>query len=236
MKKVLIGLIISFSLFASLAFAGQETIKDDNDGLMGYILVNTGIQQGNNDVGHWTDITTIPELKGDTGQNGLNGDKGDTGQVGDKGDIGLQGIQGISGLNGKDVDPQELNRLNSKNLEQDNRINNLDSRVGELEKTQYVVRTEVKFIREKYLEVGIYGEYNVGRGVCSEVGLNIVIPIGDSYLDRENKKTNERLARIEAQLEERTIQETKTIETKNADGSTTIQIDHSGELLVINKF
>ena len=237
MAVELIALVVLVMLLNN-AFAGVETIKDDNDGNKGYILINTGIQQGGNDVGHWTDITTIPELKGEKGdtgeqgiqgvagidglngqdgidgqngldgQQGIQGDKGDIGNagldgadgqkgdVGNKGDTGLQGIQGFSGLNGlngKDVDPKEVKRL-------DDRIDGVSNRVSKLEKTQYVIRTELKFIREKHLEVGVYGEYNVGRSLCSEVGLNIVIPIGEGYQDRENKKVNARLDRIEQYL------------------------------------
>jgi len=246
MKKTMFKFLMAVELIALVvlvmllnnAFAGVETIKDDNDGNKGYILINTGIQQGGNDVGHWTDITTIPELKGEKGdtgeqgiqgvagidglngqdgidgqngldgQQGIQGDKGDIGNagldgadgqkgdVGNKGDTGLQGIQGFSGLNGlngKDVDPKEVKRL-------DDRIDGVSNRVSKLEKTQYVIRTELKFIREKHLEVGVYGEYNVGRSLCSEVGLNIVIPIGEGYQDRENKKVNARLDRIEQYL------------------------------------
>jgi len=126
MKKALL-VVIGLFLFTSLSFAGQETIKDDNDGNKGDIFVNTGTQQGNNDIGHWTDITTIPELKGEQGVqgvqgiagfDGLNGINGLDGQNGldgytpikgvdyfdglngDKGDTGEQGIQGFTGEQG----------------------------------------------------------------------------------------------------------------------------------------
>ena len=72
-KSILWLVVIGLVLFSSMAFAGVETIKDNNDGNKGYILINTGEQQGGNDVGHWTDISDVPELKGD------KGDKGDTG-------------------------------------------------------------------------------------------------------------------------------------------------------------
>jgi len=107
MRKALL-VVIGLFLFTSLVFAGQETIKDDNDGNKGYILINTGIQQGGNDVGHWTDITTIPELKGEqgiagiNGLNGINGLDGQNGLDGLKGDTGEQGIAGFDGLNGID--------------------------------------------------------------------------------------------------------------------------------------
>ena len=167
-------------------------------------------------------INGIDGVKGDTG------DKGNKGDLGNKGDIGLQGlqgIQGITGLNGKDVNPKEVKRL-------DNRIDDVSNRVSKLEKTQFVVKTELKFIREKHLEVGVYGEYNVGRSVCSEVGLNIVIPIGESYLDRENKRINTRLDRLEQNLGQSAVI-TKVVDTKGNTKSISIS---QGQLAVSGKF
>jgi hypothetical protein len=107
MRKALL-VVIGLFLFTSLAYAGQETIKDDNDGNKGDIFVNTGTQQGNNDIGHWTDITTIPELKGEqgiAGFDGLNGINGLDGQNGLDGYTPIKGVDyfdGIDGINGED--------------------------------------------------------------------------------------------------------------------------------------
>ena len=100
-KLFILGLVLMGVLlyFVSQARAGIETVKDNNDGNIGDILVNSGTKNGNSDVGHWVDPIDIPELKGD------------------KGDTGLQGIQGIAGLNGKDgKDGQDgINGLNGIN-------------------------------------------------------------------------------------------------------------------------
>lgn len=146
---LLIGIVNAFAVVEG----GVETVKDNNDGNKGYILINTGTQQGGNDVGHWTDIKDVPELKGDKGdkgdigdtglqglqgidgQNGLDGfngakgDTGDQGNIGDKGDIGLQGLQGIQGLiglqgiAGKDIDPVVVTNLQNTDTLLDNKIN-----------------------------------------------------------------------------------------------------------------
>jgi hypothetical protein len=294
MKRVIV-LVIGFILLTSLAFGGVETVKDDNDGVKGTILINTGNKNGNSDVGHWTDITTIPELKGAKGDNGLNGKdgtngldgingidgigiKGDTGDKGDKGDRGLDfDSTEVIRLDGR-IDTETTDRILGDNLLQNNlntetkqrkkadrrlnrkinkvdkesiirddierterivndnilqnnintetsqrivgdtnlnnkindtngRINSVSKRVSDLEATQYVVRGELKFIRERHLEVGVYGEYNVGRSTCSEIGLNIVIPIGKSYIDRELDKNNSRLVKLEALLGTPEVQE-----------------------------
>ena len=362
MRKALL-VVIGLFLFTSLSFAGQETIKDDNDGNKGYILINTGIQQGGNDVGHWTDITTIPELKGEqgiagfdglNGINGLDGQNGLDGYTPIKGINYFDGIDGINGEDGLDFDPAEVIRLDGRidtetfdrisgdNLLQDNinnettqrvngditlnkkinketsqrkiadtklnnkivnettnrkqadkvlqnninvvdtnsrnrdnvlqenintettgringdnflnsrindtnivvdnhsktlqdhenRISNLNGRVGKLEKTQVNIRTEVKFIREKHLEVGVYSTYSTTRSACAEVGLNVVIPIGESYLDRENTKINARLDKIDKQLGNSTVI-TKTLDSKGNTKS--LQISQ-GQLSINGEF
>ena len=126
------------------------------------------------------------------------------------------------------VDTTLQNNINSTN----SRIDDVSNRVSKLEKTQYVIKTELKFIREKRLEVGVYTEYNVGRNVCSEVGLNIVIPIGDSYLDRENKKINSRLDRLEQKVGGATIIE-RTLDKKGKVKSISIS---QGQLAVNGEF
>jgi hypothetical protein len=113
-----------------------------------------------------------------------------------------------------------------------NRVDNVEHRVKKLEKTQYVIHGELKFVREKHLEVGIYTEYNVGRSVCSEVGINIIIPIGESYLDRENKKINSRLTALENKGGIATVIE-RTVDTKGKVKSISIT---EGTLLVNGEF
>jgi len=72
-------------------------VTDDNNGNAGYIFISTGQNNGKDSVGHWTDINTIPELKGEKGDAGAQGLQGIQGI---KGDTGVQGIQGLQGLNG----------------------------------------------------------------------------------------------------------------------------------------
>jgi hypothetical protein len=128
----------------------------------------------------------------------------------------------------KDADTKLDNRINDTN----SRIDDVSNRVSKLEKTQFVVKTELKFVREKHLEVGVYGEYNVGRSVCSEVGLNIVIPIGESYLDRENKKINARLDRLEQKVGTSAVI-TRTVDNKGKLKSINI---NQGQIMVNGEF
>ena len=167
-------------------------------------------------------------IKGVDYFDGLNGNDG----------LSIKGDQGDQGLAGKDVDPitvtnlqntdlalqnninnETINRTNTNNKLQDNinntnsRIDNTNNRVDKLEQMQINVRTELKFIRERHLEVGLYTVYSTTRSVMSEVGLNIVIPIGESYQDREAKKVNARLNRLEKQMGNSAVIE-KTLDSR----------------------
>jgi len=378
MKNKIWGLVvIGLFLFTSLAFAGTETIKDDNDGNKGNILINTGTQQGNNDVGHWTDITTIPELKGEKGDIGTNGLDGYTPIKNVDYFDGINGLNGIDGLsikgdkgdkgdNGLDFDPAEvirldgkidtettnrikgdnklnkkINKINNNSIDRDivlqdninvvkddlnietkqrkqadkaekrarilgdkklqnnintvdtnsknrdttlqnninnealtrfnedtslnnritdvanfnnyinerqdrtlanheSRLNNHEGRLGKLEETQFNIRGEVQFIREKNFTVGVYGKYNTNRQVCSEVGLSITIGIGKSWTEREIDKVNDKVAKLEAliqkQLERAGGEDVKVIKTENNNGSTTFSIDMDGTAKVLKRF
>ena len=167
--------------------------------------------------------------KGDTGSQGIKGDLGDKGDMGDKGD---QGLQGLIGLNGKDVDPSTVTNLqntdttlNNRINDTNNKLNGVSKRVSRLERTQFVIHGELKFIREKHLEVGVYTEYNIGRSKVSEVGIAITVPIGESYLDRENKQIKSRLDRLERSVGQTAVIE-KTVDEKGNTKS--IRISRAG--------
>jgi hypothetical protein len=303
MKKVIL-IVIGLFLLTSLGYcAGVETVKDDNDGNKGYILINTGTKNGNSDIGHWTDISTVPELKGEQGEQGLpgigidgkegytpiknvdyfDGKDGINGVgVDGKDGVGIQGLQGDKGdkgEQGKDVDPETVtnlqneditlqNNLNTETIERVNgddflntmidntnlavdnhsktlqnhesRLNNHESRLGKLEDTQFNLRGELKFIREKNFEVGIYSKYNTNSNVCSEVGLSITIGIGNSWTERElesvNKKVSELQKSMEKILQKAGGNDIAVEKTQNKDGTTTFSVDKTGTMKILKKF
>jgi len=143
-------------------------------------------------------------------------------------DVNLQNNINNEATTRATADTNLQNNINSAN----SRIDNVDERVSALEKTQFVIKTELKFIREKRLEVGVYTEYNVGRNSCSEIGINVVIPIGNSYLDRENKKINSRLDRLEQKIGGATTIE-RTLDSKGKVKSISIS---QGQLAVNGEF
>jgi len=205
----------------------------------------------------YTPIKNIDYFDGLNGINGVDGLDGLTPIKGVDYFDGTNGVDGLNGVNGKDVDPIEVSRLDNRidtsntninseatvrssadtklqnNINSANsRIDDVSNRVSKLERTQYVVKTELKFIREKHLEVGVYTEYNAGRNVVSEVGLNIVIPIGESYLDRENKKINARLTALEHKVGTAAVIE-RTVDSKGNVKSISIT---EGQLRVNGQF
>jgi hypothetical protein len=81
MSKRIICLVIGLLLLTSLGYCANVT--DSNKGSKNYILINDGTGQGHK--GTWTDITTIPSLKG---EQGITGKTGKDGQKGERGDTG----------------------------------------------------------------------------------------------------------------------------------------------------
>jgi hypothetical protein len=144
--------------------------------------------------------------KGDKGDIGNEGDKGDNGEKGNTGDTGLQGLQGIqglegiTGLNGKDVDPKEVKRLDNKNAEQDNKINDLDHRVGKLEQTQYVAEFDFRIYDSKRLTISPFIRQNFTRSTLDTIGVKFTIKLGASYEEKLIAKQNKRLEVIEKKL------------------------------------
>jgi hypothetical protein len=128
----ILGLIVAGLLLVGIANGYCASVTDDGKGNKGYILINNGKGQGHQ--GSWTDITTIPELKGAKGDKGeqgiagLNGNNGKDGINGLNGKDGQQGTQGFKGDkgdkgdNGKDVDPTIVTNLqNGINTEKNDR-------------------------------------------------------------------------------------------------------------------
>jgi len=222
MKKALL-VVIGLFLFTSLSFAGQETIKDDNDGNKGDIFVNTGTQQGNNDIGHWTDITTIPELKGEQGVqgeqgiagfdgingiDGLNGDRGDTGEQGIQGFTGEQGIQGIQGIQGLignigntgEQGIQGVQGVQGKTGVKGDKGDKGDRGLrGKGLKDQYKAGVGLRIFDTKRTqgEIAYYRDFN---NQANEIVAKITIKLGSSFEEREIAKTNSRLDRLEKQI------------------------------------
>lgn len=251
----LIGITL---FFVGKVFASN--VSDTGNGTKGYILVNTdnkhqgvwtdpsflkgekgdkgdkgeqGLQGFNGLNGKDVDPTTVTNLQNtdQTLQNNINIET----TTRENGDNLLQNNINMEALSRTSVETNSIDRdkvlqTNINNV--NDRVNDVEHRVSRLERTQYVLRGEVKFIREKHLEVGVYSEYNVGRSACSEVGVNVVIPIGESYQDRENKKIITRLTALEQKVGTATVIE-RTLDNKGKVKSISIS---QGQIAVNGEF
>jgi hypothetical protein len=224
-KKIVICLSMVL-FFTSLAFAkvdqtGYGSVLDMNNGNVGQILVNTGDDNGNADIGKWTDASF---LKGDVGETGAIGPQGISGadgytpiknvdyfdgQNGTSGTNGLDGktpikgidyndgISGIDGKNGKDVDPAVVNDLTNKINSNTSNINSLNNRVNQLEETQYIIGGEVRVYDSKKWQVKTFVDYTTTRQTVDRIGVRFTYKIGQSFEEKELSKLNARLNKLE---------------------------------------
>jgi hypothetical protein len=219
MLVLMLGLMIS----SAIAAPSYDTVKSTNENEAGYILVGTGLHQGSSEIGEWVKAGSIEELKGakgDKGDQGIQGIQGEKGDKGDKGDNGkdvdpstVLNLQNADTVLDSKVSAVSLNQT-AWNSRQDvtlkdhearitdntNKINDVDRRVQKLEKTQYVVETEVRLLDTKHMSVAPFVRHNATRGKLDTVGVRVTMKIGQSYEERELAKTNKRLAAVEAYL------------------------------------
>jgi hypothetical protein len=87
-----------------------------------------------------------------------------------------------------------ISNLNSK-------VDDLDSRVGKLEKTQYVAETEVRIYDNKHFTIKPFIRQNFTRSKLDTVGIRFTIKIGQSYEEKLIEETNVKISRTEARLE-----------------------------------
>lgn len=227
MKKLFLTFILVLSFVLPSYSATLGTVKDNNNGNKGDILINTGELNGKqNDIGTWVNPKDVPELKGekgDKGDTGLQGVKGDTGEQGVAGTDGKDGLNGIDGQDGKDVDPttvnnlqkgiddnltkvtnESTNRTNADKILQQNinntnsRVDNLDNRVGNLEKTQNIIGAEVRVYDSKKVTVTLFADYTQTRQMVDRAGIRFTYKIGESYQDKEMKRLEKRIEMLEA--------------------------------------
>lgn len=81
---------------------GYGSVLDNNNGSQGQVLVNTGQDNGNSDIGTWVDSSFLKGDKGDKGDTGASGQDGKDGIDGKNGVDGKDGVDGTDGQNGSD--------------------------------------------------------------------------------------------------------------------------------------
>lgn len=154
-----------------------------------------------------------PGLDGKDGQDGAPGPQGEKGDKGDKGDPGV-GVptggstgQVLGKVSGEDYDtgwidvltPEQLAEIlepiNEKNTQQDQRLDNLENRVSDLEDPQFILGLNVRLADTQKTTLNAFVDYSTNRGQVDRYGLRLTVKLGESY---EETLIKELMAKIEA--------------------------------------
>lgn len=127
---------------------------------------------------------------GKDGINGVNGETGDKGDVGKQGVKGEQGVKGNTGSQGKDVDPAKVK-------EQDNRIDELNNKVNELEKPQGIIGLEIRVHDSRKWTVTTFVDYAPERSNIDRYGVRFTYKVGKSYEEARLDELEARLKKLD---------------------------------------
>ena len=110
-------------------------------------------------------------------------------------------INGDNFLNNRINDTNIVVDSHSKTLQDhENRISNLNGRVGDLEATQYNVEGVLRVLDTKKTTIEIYNTYDTAHSREVAVGVRVTYKLGKSYQDKVNEKTEVRLSNLEKQI------------------------------------
>jgi len=163
-------------IFSTKIFAGGVT--DNNDGILGQILVSTGKNQGAKSEGHWTDSGF------------LKGDKGDAGAIGATGQQGIQGISGQNGIDGKSGTDGK-NGTDGKDGAKGDKGD-----TGKGLKDQYKIGVEFVLKETKRVEYITYYNYDWNND-SREIGFKIKIKLGKGWTETKIEELENRLNKLE---------------------------------------
>lgn len=92
------------------------------------------------------------------------------------------------------------NQLNNNINSVSNRVDNLDNRVGKLEKTQFKLQVGVRIFDSKRVQVVPYISQDFTRGCVDEAGIRVTLKLGQSYEEKLIAKQNQRLEALEKKI------------------------------------
>lgn len=232
--KITIAVLVGFILgvcWVGVASAKQPpgfgSVQDNNNGTTGQVLVNSGNDHGNSDIGTWVDSSFLKGEKGDTGRRGAKGDQGIQGEKGERGNrgyigkTGKDGKDGIDGVDGKDgvkgdrgkrgkigkkgkdgVDGEKGNKGDKGDRGKDvdkKTVNDLNNRLNKLEEPQFYFVPQVRLIDTKKWEVKPYSKFDVQDSFkFKEAGLKVTFKFGKSHEEKLIEELTEKVSKIEA--------------------------------------
>jgi hypothetical protein len=221
MRKCLVAVILVFSLLLlpSISLAsppeagwwvhekGSEdglwtNIQDDVDARILELIDEYGVGE--------------PGPQGPPGADGKDGQDGAPGPKGDKGDKGDPGVgvptggtagQVLGKVSNEDFDttwidvvtPEQLAELlepiNDKNIQQDQRLDNLENRMDDLEDPQFILGLNLRLKDTRKTTLNAFVDYSTNRGQVDRYGIRLTVKLGESY---EETLIKELMAKIEA--------------------------------------
>lgn len=93
-----------------------------------------------------------------------------------------------SQTNWNEKQDNSINSINKVNDTQDQQINDLDSRVNSLEKTQTILGGEIRVLDTKKWEIKVFADYSTERNMVDRTGVRFTYKFGESY---EEKRINQ---------------------------------------------
>jgi len=201
--SIIFGYCFIGSIFASQP-NGYGSVLDNNNGNQGDILVNTGNDNGQSDVGTWVDSDFLKGEDGRDGvdgQNGVNGEQGVQGEQGNEGIKGKEGKKGVEGKTGNKGDKGET----GKGLKNAREIQ-IEGVIKETKKTSW----SIYFIQD-------FANDN------NTIGAKVKVYIGQSYAEQVREELDKRLQKLEKHMDDVDLVESDNMEVVPTDTGFKIQ-------------
>lgn len=110
----------------------------------------------------------------------------------------------------------EINNIKEVNNRQDKQINDLDSRVDSLEKTQEIVGGEIRVLDTKKWEINVFADYSTTRNTVDRTGIRFTYKMGKSYEETRIEQLEAKLDKFISLQEEEVLSEGyEVVPTKN---------------------
>ena len=200
MKKLLLTILFVFCVVGnSIAVQppGFSSVQDVNDGTEGQILINTGDDHGNSDIGEWVDSDFLKGedgergIPGTNGINGIDGKNGNNGQDGNDGEDGEAGVNGTKGNEGKQGETGKEGKQGAKGdigLPGKGMKNPRELQIEGVLKETKRTAWSIYFIQD-------FANDN------NTIGAKVKVYIGQSYGDQVREELDKRLKKLEKYID-----------------------------------
>ena len=222
--SIIFGYCFIGSIFASQP-NGYGSVLDNNNGNQGDILVNTGNDNGQSDVGTWVDSDF---LKGEDGRDGVDGQNGVNGEQGVQGEDGRDGVDGQNGVNGEQGVQGEQGNEGIKGKEGKKGVEGKTGNKGDKGETG----KGLKNAREIQIEGVIKETKKTSWSIYfiqdfandnNTIGAKVKVYIGQSYAEQVREELDKRLQKLEKHMDDVDLVESDNMEVVPTDTGFKIQ-------------